>query len=128
MIVGLAQRNPTIILYQKPPAPHNLLLLEPDIEIPTHAIDVGGRAPIRPGVLGIRVAKGDVDPGNLFVLKDIADDAGYRQIGSDGELSGAIAVFVAADVFQKILEEQLVVAIHLADAAVLDFDKERGVL
>ena len=58
----------TAALYQELPFPHHLLAIKPDIEIATNTVDMRFRSPICAGVLSIRMAESDVDPGKFFVL------------------------------------------------------------
>ena len=62
-----------------------------------HDIDVRGGSPSRAGVGSVRIAKGDVNAGNFFVLQDVADNVVEAEISADGELSHAVAVFVACE-------------------------------
>ena len=55
-------------LYQKLPALHDLLAVEPDVEIAADAVDVRFGSPVRAGMLGVGMTKRDVDSRNLFVL------------------------------------------------------------
>src|SRR5690348_4340625 len=52
---------------------HDWFAIEPNVKITTDAVDVGLGFPIGASVLGIRVAKSDVNPWNFLVLQDIAD-------------------------------------------------------
>src|ERR1700722_11492797 len=94
-------------LNQKPPLTHNLLLalraFEPDVEIETDYIDVGGRTPLGAGVLAIWIAEGDVDAGELFILQDVADHMCDADVSADRELAHTVGVFVAMGVFPEIV-------------------------
>src|SRR5438552_14116968 len=56
-------------LYQKLPALHHLLAVEPDVEIAAYAVDVRLGNPVCAGVLGVGMTKRDVDSRNFFVLR-----------------------------------------------------------
>jgi hypothetical protein len=58
----------TGILYQKFAFPHDLLAIEPDVEIAADAIDMRLGSPVCTGVLGVWMTKGNVDSGNFFIL------------------------------------------------------------
>jgi len=58
----------SLVSDKKLPALHDLLAVEPDVEIAADAVDMGFRNPVCAGVLGIRMTKGNVDAGNFFVL------------------------------------------------------------
>src|SRR5438309_12095168 len=62
---SIRSRTSAIIwrLYQKFPFPHHLFAVEPDIEIAADAVDMRFGGPIRASVLGIGMAKGNVDAG-----------------------------------------------------------------
>jgi hypothetical protein len=66
--------NHTSILQQKFTALHHLLVVEPDVEVAANAVDVRFGDPSCAGVLGVRMAKGDVDAGKFFVLQNVPDD------------------------------------------------------
>ena len=91
----------TAALYQKLPLTHHLLTVEPDIEIAADAVDVRFGDPVCPGVLGVRMAKGDVDARNFFVLQNMADDAGAGGVRANGELADAITVLIGAGLGAK---------------------------
>ncbi len=113
---------------EKLPALHHLLVVEPDVEIAADAVDVGLGDPGLAGVLGVGMAKGDVDAGNFFVLQDVADDAGAGGVGADGKFADAVAVFVRAGVGAKFFEQLLVVTGQRVDAVLLHLDRERRLL
>jgi len=75
-----------------------VLRFEPDVEAETDNVDVSSGAPGSAGVLAIRIAEGDVDAGELLVLKDVADDALDAEVGADGELADAVGVFIGMGV------------------------------
>src|ERR1700758_4332937 len=88
-------------LYQKPAAAHHLLTVKPDVEIAADAVDVRFGSPVCAGVLGVGMTKRDVDARNFFILQDVTDDVGARDIGADGKFAYAIAVFVGVRVSTK---------------------------
>src|ERR1700729_1266234 len=94
-------------LNQKLALTHNLLLalraFEPDVEIETDYIDVGGRTPLGAGVLAIWIAEGDVDAGEFFILQDVADHVRDADVGADRELAYTIGVFVAMGILPEIV-------------------------
>ena len=55
-------------LYQKFSALHHLFAIEPDVEVASDAIDMRLGNPVCAGVLGVGMAKSDVDPRDFFVL------------------------------------------------------------
>ena len=80
---------------------HYLMVVDPDIELSPYHIDVRGRVPVGAGVRGIRIAKSDVDAGDLLVLQNIADHVPHRDIGADCEFTNAIAVFIGVAVVSR---------------------------
>src|SRR6185295_6453197 len=76
---------------EKPAALHHLLAVDPDVEVAADAVDVGGGGPGLAGVLGVGMAEGEVDAGELLVLQDIAADVGDGEVGPDAELAHAVA-------------------------------------
>jgi hypothetical protein len=97
---------------------HDLPPVHPDIELAPNYIDVGSRVPLRPRVLAVRIAKGDMNAGEFLVLQNLADYVGQFNIGADGELAYAIAVFVSVGVRPEILFQCLVLAENFGDAIV----------
>ena len=83
---------------------HHLFAVEPDVEVATDAVDVRFRFPIGAGVFGVGMAESDMDAGDFFVLKNIADDAIAGGVGADGEFADAIAIFVGAGVGAEVFE------------------------
>ena len=53
---------------QEFPVPHYLFAIEPDVEITADAVDVRLGNPVCAGVLGVGMAKSDVDTRDFFVL------------------------------------------------------------
>ena len=99
--------------------------LEPDVEAEADYVDVGAGAPGRAGVLAVGIAEGDVDAGEFFVLKDVADDALDAEVGADGELADAVGVFVGVGVGPEVGFELLVGAGATDDAVAGNLDGER---
>ena len=95
---------------EEPARFHDLLAVEPDVEIAADAVDVRLGEPRLAGVLGVGMAEGDVDAGNFFVLQDVPDDVRAGRVRADGELAHAVAVFVRARVGAEFVEQFLVVA------------------
>lgn len=89
------------VLYQKLPALHDLLAVEPDVEIAADAVDMRFGSPVRAGVLGIGMTKRDMDSGNFFVLQNVSNDVRAGDIGADGKFAHTIAVFVGVRVSPK---------------------------
>ena len=88
-------------LYQKLSALHHLFAVEPDVEIAADAVDMRFGGPIRASVLGIGMAKGNVDAGNFFILQNVTDDMSAGGVCADGKFADAITVFVRAGVSAK---------------------------
>src|SRR6266699_1520619 len=66
--LGTPPRGASLVSDEKLPALHDLLAVEPDVEIAADAVDMSFRNPVCAGVLGIRMTKGNVDARNFFVL------------------------------------------------------------
>src|ERR1035437_2225678 len=79
---------------QEPALPHDLffasLRFQPDIEAQANYVDVRAGVPGCAGVLTIRVAEGDMDAGEFFVLQNIANHALNAEIGANGELANPV--------------------------------------
>src|SRR5438309_1074385 len=111
--------------HQELPAAHYLLAVEPDVEIASHTIDMRFRNPIGPGVLGIRMTKGEMNAGNFFVLQNVSNYVSASRVGADGKFAHSVAVFIGAGVSAKFLEQFFVFRSHCPDAAVLHFNSQR---
>src|SRR5262249_21028575 len=66
---------------------HNLLLIYPDIELPSDDINVCRRIPLRSGVLPIRIAKGNMHSWILLILQNLSNHVLQLNIGSNRELA-----------------------------------------
>ena len=89
-----AARIRTGSLDQVLPPRHHLVAVEPDVEAAADDVDVGGAPPRGAGVLGVRVPERDVEGRDLFVLQDVADDVGQRDVRAHRELADAVGVLV----------------------------------
>src|SRR6266536_2858035 len=112
-------------LYQKLSALHHLFAVEPDVEIAADAVDMSFGGPIRAGMLGIGMAKGNVDAGNFFILQNVTDDMSAGGVCADGKFADAITVFVRAGVSAKFVAQIFVLGAQLTDAIVFYFNCER---
>src|SRR6266699_1220540 len=112
-------------LYQKSAAFHHLFAVEPDVEVAANAIDVRFGNPVRSSVFGVRMAEGDVDTWNFFVLQNVPDDMLASRVGADRKFADAIAVFVGAGVGAEFGTQIKVLGQQRSDALVLPFDRER---
>jgi hypothetical protein len=97
---------------------------EPDVELQAHDIDVGSGTPWGASVLAVRIAEGDVDAGEFFILQDVADDVIDTEVGADGEFANAVGVFVGMGVGPEVGFELLVCAGAGDDAVAGDLDRE----
>src|SRR5438876_8241544 len=109
-------------LYQQLPPSHHLFAIEPDIEIAAYAVDVSFGDPVRAGVLGVRMTKGNVNAGKFFILQNVPNDMRARDIGADGKFADPIAVFVCARVSEKFIAQILVLRAQGADPIIFYFD------
>ena len=111
-----AERGSWSVLDQELALLHDLPPVYPDIELAANHVDVRAGVPLRSRVLSIRIAEGDVDAGEFLVLQDLADYVGQFNIGADGELAYAVAVFVGVGVRPEILLQRFVLAEDFGDA------------
>ena len=77
---------------------HDLTIVDPDIELAAHDINVSSRVPVGSGVSGVGITEGDVDAWNLFVLENVADHVANGDVGADGKLTHSVAIFVGVTV------------------------------
>ena len=79
-------------------------------------------------MLPVRVAEGDVDAGQFFVLEDVADHMLQLDVRPDGKFAHAVAVVIGMGVAPELVFEGAVPGMDLADAVALDADGERFLL
>src|SRR5215467_14995210 len=72
----------------------------------------------------VGIAKGDVDTGKLFVLKQDADHFGQSKIGSEGQLADAVAVFVGVAIVPEFLPQVLALALYVHEPRGFDGEGE----
>src|ERR1700720_2793373 len=89
-------------LDQKFPIAHDLLLIDPDVELASDDINVSGRVPLRAGVRAVRISERDVNSGIFLVLQNLANDILQVNIGPDREFANPVAVFVRMCVLPEI--------------------------
>ncbi len=87
---------------------HDLLVVNPDIELGTDDVYVCGGSPVGAGVFGVRVAERDMHARYFLVLEDMADDMFELDIGTDGKLTDTFAVFIGMAIGPEFLFELLV--------------------
>src|SRR5712691_368778 len=91
--------------HQKLAPLHHLLAIKPDVEIAANAVDMCFGKPLGAGVLGVRMAEGDVHSWDLFVLQNVADDVRAGGVGANREFADTIAVLVSARVSAKFVAQ-----------------------
>src|SRR5205823_2497161 len=111
------------MLYQKLPALHDLLVVKPDVEVAADAVDVRLGSPICAGMLGIRMAEGDMNAWNFFVLQNVTNHVGAGSVGADGEFPNPIAVFIRAGVTTEIVQQISVFGAKIDNPVVLHLDR-----
>src|ERR1700686_2349604 len=79
-------------------------------------------------LVAIRITEGDVHAGKFFVLKKIADHLGEAQVGAEGQLADAVAVFVGVAIVPEFLLEILALAFDLPQTRALDLENQRSAL
>ncbi len=85
---------------------------------------MGRGLPRGAGVGSVGVSEGDVDAGEFFVLKDVADDAVDADVGADGELADAVGVLVGVGVGPEVPLEGFIFAGDASNAVAFDVDGE----
>ncbi len=111
-------------LDQESTVTHDRFVVQPDVEVAAHAIDVRRRVPRLAGVLVVRMPERDVNAGDFLVLQNVADDARDSQIRADGELAHPIAVLVCARIRRKFIQQFFVRTLHVDDARLFDFNRQ----
>src|SRR5258706_2219309 len=99
--------------HQKLPIPHDLLVIHPDIELPSHHIDMGRRIPLRPGVRPIRIPERNVHSGILFILQNLPNHVLQIDVGSNGKLAVTVTVLVGVCVLPEVVLQFAIVRVRL---------------
>src|SRR5258708_12875922 len=73
----------------------------------------------------VRIAKRDVDPRKLLILKNVADHPLNADVGPDRKLPNPVRVRVRMRIGPEVALQILVRALHLGDAVGLDVDRQR---
>src|SRR4029077_6397449 len=89
-----SNRLPPLRFHQKLSIAHDLLVVQPDIKLPSHDVNIGRRIPLCPGMRSIRVSKRNMHSGILLILQNLSDHVLQINIRPDGELPNAVAVLV----------------------------------
>src|SRR5580765_7536815 len=88
-------QRPVSRFNQELSAPHNLLLVHPNVEVPTDHVDVRRGVPLRARVLPVWITERNVDPWELLVLQDLADHVFQFDVGPDRKFTDAVAILVS---------------------------------
>src|ERR1035437_5614468 len=103
---------------------HDLLAVNPDIEVQAHDVNVGAGIPLCTCVRAIGVSEGDVDAGKFLVLQDLPYDPLEFEVRSDGKLPNKMAVLVGVRVGPELLFQNFVLAEDLGNAVVPHVDRQ----
>src|SRR5258706_6994519 len=71
--------------HQKLSIPHDLLVIHPDVKLPSHYIDVSRRIPLRSGVCPVGIPERNVHSRILFILQNLPNHVLQIDVGPDGE-------------------------------------------
>src|SRR5579862_3550234 len=88
---------------QKLSIPHDLLVIHPDVELPSHNINVCGRIPLRSRVRTVRISERNVHPGIFLILQNLPNHILEIDIGANGELAHAVAILIGVRVLPEIV-------------------------
>src|ERR1700732_951404 len=99
--------------HQKLPLAHDLLVVHPDIKLPSHDVNMRRRIPLCAGMRSIRVSKRNMHSGILLILQNLSDHVLQINIRPDGELPNAIAVLVGMCIPPEILLQFAVIRMGL---------------
>src|SRR5262249_23220731 len=88
-----------------PAASDYLFVVDPDVAAAREDVDVRARFPWRAGLAAVRIAEGEVNARNLFVLQEHADHVFQGDVGAERELADAVAVLVGVAVVPELALE-----------------------
>ena len=103
----------------------DLVGVDPDVAPAGQHIDVGFGFPVGVGLAAIRVPKRNVHAGKLLVLEQDADHFRKAEVGAEGQLADAVAVFVGVAVVPEFLLQILAVAMDFDQARIRNLQGER---
>src|SRR5215831_3426005 len=106
---------------------HDLLVIDPDIELPADNVDVCRRVPVRPGVRAVGIPERDVYSRVFLVLQDLADYVLQVNVGADRKLAHAVAIGVGVGVLPEIILQFAIVGVGLGQAVAFYADNDRRV-
>src|SRR5664280_643165 len=86
---------------------HDLLAVNPDIEVQAHDINVSAGIPLRAGMRTVGVSERNVQAGKFLVLQDLPDDPLEFEVRSDGKLPDEMTIFVGVGVGPELLFQHL---------------------
>src|SRR4029078_4605104 len=84
---------------------HDLLAVNPDVELCADYVDVRGGVPVRAGVDAIRIAEGNVDAREFLVLKDVTDHVFQFDVSANSEFAHQVTVLVRVGVCPEVALE-----------------------
>ena len=98
----------------------DLVGVDPDVALAGQDIDVGFRFPVGVGLAAVGIAEGNMHAGKFFVLEQDADHFGEAEVGAEGQLADAVAVFVGVAILPEFLFEILAVAMDVNQPRAFD--------
>src|SRR5664280_3586016 len=103
---------------------HDLLAVNPDIEVRAHHVNVGAGIPLRASVRAVGVSESNVQAGKFLVLQDLPDDVLEFKVRSDGELADEMAILVGVGIGPELLFQNFVIAEDFGDAIVAHLNRQ----
>src|SRR6266576_678038 len=113
-----------LCLHQKFSLAHDLLVIDPDVELPADYVDVRRRIPIRAGVCAVGISERDVHARILLILEDLADHIFQIDVRADGEFTDAIAVGISVRVLPEVVLQFSILRVGFGQAIALHADRE----
>src|SRR5258706_1207453 len=116
---------PALRFHQKLSIPHDLLVIHPDVELPSHYIDMGRRIPLRAGMRAIRISERNMHSRILFILQNLPNHFLQINVRADGKLAHAVAVLVGVSVLPEVVFQFAIVRVRLSKPVLLHVDGQR---
>src|SRR5882672_4905851 len=113
--------------HQKLPIPHDLLVIHPDVKLPSHYIDMSRRIPFRPGVCPVWIPKRNMHAGILLILENLPNHFFQINVRPDRKLADAVAVLIGVRVLPEVVLQFAIVRVRLGKPILLHVNRQRSV-
>jgi hypothetical protein len=104
-------QRPPLPFYQKFPPAHDLLAVDPDVEVAAHHVNVCRGIPFGTRVFSVGISECDMYAGKFLILQNLADHVLQLNIRPNRELTDPITVLVGVGIGPEIVTQFLIAAL-----------------